>query len=181
MEAKTALAEKRGFTLLDLIMVILIIGVLGAIVVPQYFSLTNEAKLDGAAAELVSALQYAGNLAVQYQRPFGVKASVADNSLSVFDTAPKPNAVPPAQPNNLPPVDADATVLNPLDKAWYCRNFNTLDSFRGIKIAAVPAGGEVRFYPDGHSGAADSLFTVTYADRQKTVTVNGTTGQITVQ
>jgi len=162
-------------------MVILIIGVLGVMIVPQYSSLTDQAKLDEAAAELVSALQYAGNLAVQHQRPFGVKASVTDNSFSVFDTDPKPNAVPPAQPNNLPPVDDAGTVLNPLDKTWYSRSFDARQSFQGVRIAAVPAGGEVRFYPDGHSGAADSLFTVSYATRQKTVTVNGTTGQITVQ
>jgi Tfp pilus assembly protein FimT len=175
------LRKNGGFTLLDLILVILIIGVLGVVIVPQYFSLTDQAKLDEGAAELVSALQYAGNLAVQHQRPFGVKASVTDNSFSVFDTAPKPNTVPPAQPNNLPPVDADGIVLNPLDKTWYSKSFNTLQSFQGVKIAAVPAGGEVRFYPDGHSGATDSLFTVSYAARQKTIAVNGTTGQITVQ
>jgi Tfp pilus assembly protein FimT len=178
---KRDFAENGGFTLLDLVMVILIIGVLGVIIVPQYFSLTDQAKLDEGAAELVSALQYAGNLAVQHQRPFGVKASVADNSFSVFDTDPKPNAAPPAQPNNLPPVDAGGTVLHPLDKTWYSRSFNTLQSFQGVGITAVPAGGEVRFYPDGHSGAADSLFSLSYAVRQKTITVNGTTGQITVQ
>ena len=171
----------RGFTLLDLLIVIMIIGILGVIVIPQFHSMITESKLNEATGELVSALQYAGILAVQYQRPFGLKADADDNWFKVFDTSPYPDTVPPAQPSNEPPVNEDAIVLNPLDKKWYIKDFDDMGSYQGVHITSVPAGGEIRFYPDGHSSSSDNTFVLSLAGDQKTITVNGTTGRISVQ
>lgn len=171
----------KGFTLLDLLIVIMIIAILGVIVIPQFHSMINENKLNEAAGELVVGLQFAGNLAIRYQRPFGLKAEVTGNWFKVFDTSPYPDTVPPAQPNNKPPVNEDAIVLNPLDKKWYIKDFDDIGSYQGVKITTVPIGGEVRFYPDGHSSASDTTFVVSLEGNQKTITVNGTTGRISVQ
>lgn len=149
--------------------------------IPQFHSMITEARLNEAAGELVSGLQYAGSLAIQYQRPFGLKAEVAGNWFKVFDTNPNPDTVPPARPDNVPPVNEDAIVLNPLDKKWYIRDFDDMESYQGVKITTVPAGGEVRFYTDGHSSAFDTTFVVSLDSYQKTITVNGTTGRISVQ
>jgi Tfp pilus assembly protein FimT len=159
----------------------MIIAILGVIVIPQFHSMITEARLNEAAGELVSGLQYAGSLAIQYQRPFGLKAEVAGNWFKVFDTNPNPDTVPPARPDNVPPVNEDAIVLNPLDKKWYIRDFDDMESYQGVKITTVPAGGEVRFYTDGHSSAFDTTFVVSLDSYQKTITVNGTTGRISVQ
>jgi Tfp pilus assembly protein FimT len=171
----------RGFTLLDLFIVIMIIGILGVIVIPQFHSMLTEEKLNEAAGELVSGLQYAGSLAIQYHRPFGLKANVSGNWFKVFDTNPYPDTVPPARPNNVPPVNEDAIVLNPLDKKWYIRDFDEMESYQGVRITSVPAGGEIRFYPDGHSSSSDNTFVVSLDGNQKTITVNGNTGRISVQ
>ncbi|MBK5100507.1 MAG: GspH/FimT family pseudopilin [Desulfobacteraceae bacterium] len=171
----------RGFTLLDLLIVIMIIGILGVIVIPQFHSMITESKLNEAAGELVSGLQYAGSLAIQYQRPFGLKAEVTGNWFKVFDTSPYPDTVPPARPSNVPPVNEDAIVLNPLDKKWYIKDFDDMGSYQGVHITSVPAGGEIRFYPDGHSSSSDNTFVLSLAGDQKTITVNGTTGRISVQ
>lgn len=173
--------KDKGFTLLDLIVVILILGVLGMIAIPQFQSMVAESKLNEAAGELVSGLQYARNLAVQYERPFGLMVDVNENWFNVFDTDPYPDDVPPARPDNKPPVDADGVVLNPMDKKWYIKDFDTMNTYEGVSITSAPAGGQLLFYPDGHSSSSDSTFILTLAGDQRTITVNGFTGRVSVQ
>jgi type II secretion system protein H len=171
----------KGFTLVDLIIVVLILGVLVMIAIPQFQSIVAESKLNGAAGELVSGLQYARNLAVLYARPFGLKADVSENRFNVFDTDPYPDDVPPARPDNKPPVDADGVVLNPMDKKWYRKDFDTMNTYEGVRITSAPAGGQLLFYPDGHSSSSDSTFVLNLAGDQRTITVNGFTGRISIQ
>ena len=170
-----------GFTLLDLLIVVMILGILGVIVIPQFQSMVAETKLNQAAMELVAALQYTGSLAILYQRPFGLQADVSGNWFKVFDTDPYPDATATVRPNNTPPVNASDLVINPLDKTWYEIDYDTLDVYEGVALSTVPAGNEIRFYPDGHSGSADKTFALTYTGKTKTITINGATGRITVQ
>lgn len=176
-----AFLNRRGIILLDILIVAIILGILGMIAIPIFSSMISESKLNGSTSELIAGLQYAGSLAVRYQRPFDLQADASGNWFKVVDTSPKPDPVPPARPDNVPPVDENGVVLNPFDKTWYIKDFDTIDQYQGVRIASVPAGGTVRFYPDGHTGIADSSFNVIYSDKQKTVTVNGTTGRIAVQ
>jgi Tfp pilus assembly protein FimT len=173
--------DGKGIVLLDVLLVSIIIAILGMIVVPRVSSLITDTRLNGAAGEITGGLNYALNLAVRYQRPFGVKGDVTGNWFRVYDSDPKPNSVPPARPDNDPPVDANGVVLNPFDKTWYVRDFDTLDAYRGVKIVSIPAGGTVQFYPDGHSGSGDSTFAVSCGGKQTTITVNGANGRVTVQ
>jgi Tfp pilus assembly protein FimT len=173
--------DRKGIVLLDVLLVAIIIAILGMIAVPHVRSLVSDNRLNGAAGEITGGLQYALNLAVRHQRPFGVQSDIQGNWFRVNDSDPKPNSAPPARPDNDPPVDATGAVLNPFDKTWYVRDFDTLDVYQGVKIVSVPAGGTVQFYPDGHSGEGDSSIAVSCAGKQKTITVNGANGRITVQ
>lgn len=149
--------------------------------------MVTETKLNEATGELVSGLQYAGNLAVKYQRPFGLKAleaNVNGNWFRVFDYRYKDDTIPHhdcfPDPACDPPVDAYGVVLNPFDKKWYQKDFDTMKTYEGVSITSVPAGGQIRFYPDGHSDSSDNTFVLSLAGNQRTITVDGTTGRISV-
>jgi Tfp pilus assembly protein FimT len=146
------------------------------ITIPQFQSLIISSKLDGAARELDSALQYAANLSVRYQRSFGVATSTAQNRLCVFD----PN------PSGDPPSYADETfepkrnlVENPFHKGLYEVTLDAPGSYQGVVLVSAPA--EVIFHPDGHTGVNDSELILALGERRKTITVSGTTGRIAVQ
>lgn len=169
--------HQKGFSLIELLIVVMILGILGMAVVPQFQNFQTKNRLDGAAGEMATALQYARQLAARHQRPFGLMADVGTNRLEVFDQRYRSDGA--AHTGEVPPVSAYGVVLNPLDKNWYLRDFNTLSEYAGVKIQTAPGSGAILFYPDGHSAATDSSFVIALGDRQKTVTVNGTTGRVT--
>jgi type II secretion system protein H len=172
--------RNSGYTLVDVILVVMIIGIVGMVAIPQFHSMIRESKLNEAAGELVSALEYARSLAVEYQKPFGL--AVTGNRIRVYDDGRKTNPNPDHAA--LPPVDAFGVVLNPADKKWYLKDFDAINNYEGVTIDSAPAGGEIRFFPDGHcadpAGPGNTLV-VGYAGYHRTITVNGMTGWVSVQ
>jgi len=160
-------------------MVIVILGILGTMAVPQFHSVMGARRLNAASGELVSALQYARNLAVKYQRPFGLRANLGGNWFRVYDDQYKLDSSP--HHDVVPPVDANGVVLNPLDKTWYIIDYDTMDTYAGVTMTSIPATNRICFYPDGHSSSSNSAFVLRYCGVQRTITVNGTTGRIHVQ
>lgn len=171
----------RGFTLLDLLIVVMILGVLGMIAIPQFHAMVAEAKLNEAAGELVSALEYSGYLAVQYQRTIGVEADVTGNWFRVLLYGSAPPSGSDLHAN------ADGVVLNPFDKKWYEKDFDIMSAYEGVSITSVPGGGsrgDIRFYPVGHMPdplGSDKSIVVSYAGNQKTITVDVITASIRVE
>lgn len=170
--------ENKGFSLLDLLIVLMILGIMGVLVAPQLHSMMTWARLNEATGELVSGLHYARSLAVTHQRPFGLKADVGGNWFRVFDHQYRNDGNP--HHNETPPVDAYGVVLNPVDKNWYILDFDTIQSYEGVRIDAAPTDGMISFYPDGHSSLADSVFVLSFGGDTRTINVDGTTGRISV-
>jgi type II secretion system protein H len=170
--------SEKGFSLLDLLIVLMILGIMGVIVAPQLHSMMTEARLNEAAREMVCGLQYAQSLAVIHQRPFGLKADVDGNWFRVFDYRYRDDTSP--HHDEKPPVDAYGVVINPLDKNWYIVDLDTSHAYEGVSIDSVPTGEMISFYADGHSSSDDSLFVLSFAGESKTITVDGTTGKIRV-
>ena len=171
--------KDRGFSLLDLLIVLMILGIMGMILAPQLQSMMTEARLSEAAREMVSGLQYAQSLAVIHQRPFGLKADVDGNWFRVFDYQHRDDSNPHHE--ETPPVDGYGVVINPFDKNWYIVDLDTIHTYEGVSIDAAPADGMISFYPDGHSSSDDSSFVLSYGGDTKTITVDGTTGKIRVE
>jgi len=194
--------REKGFGLVELLIVILIIGITAMAAMPQWASMAAEAKLNGATSEVVIALEYARNLAVQYQRPFQVKAYTTDysggqaNQFLLKDDRYASDAS--AHADAEPPVYTYGRVYSPFDKRPYIIDFDDLQSalagivmprteYNGVTITAVPGGGTsgtLHFYPDGHCSdpaGGDETVVLSYAGDEKTITIDAITGRITVQ
>ena len=166
--------SQHGLTLMDTIVVVLILGIVATAGIPQFKGMISGARLDEAAAELISGLHYTRSLAVEHQRPFGLRADISGNWFAVFDG--RYQSDPDDHLNDVPPVGANGVVFHPLSKTPYTKDLDMI--YGGVQISTVPAGGQIRFYPDGHSSETASLFVIQLGDKQRKISVDGTTGQI---
>jgi len=170
--------RENGFTLLELAIVIVIIGITAMVAMPQLHSMVNETKLNSAVGEVVSAIQYAQNLAVKYRRVFYFKAKLNDNWVSVGDYRYKDDTSVHLDAD--PPVQKLGVVFHPLDKNQYVRDFDDMQEYEDVHITAIPADNYIYFYPDGHSSNTDITLSLALGNQQRTITVDGITGIITV-
>mgnify|MGYP001052811609 CR=1 FL=1 len=168
---------QQGMTLMECLIVVLVLGIGAMVGIPQFNGMLSEVRLNEAAAELVSGLYYTRSLAVEHQRFFGLRADVSGSWFAVFDG--RYHNDPDAHLNDLPPVGANGVVFHPLSKTPYTADLGTI--YDGVRISAVPAGGEIRFYPDGHCSEAAGLFVIQLNEQQRLISVDGTTGQIKVR
>jgi type II secretion system protein H len=172
--AFTAKRRRSGFTLLDSLIVIVILGIIGMIIIPEFQGVIQETRLSEAAAEIVSGMQYAGNLAVRYRRPFGFRADATGRRFEIYEYRYATDPAAHTGEADDPKVTAYGVVLNPLDKNWYIRNFADSENYRAVTFADAT----IVFYPDGHSSSSNTTVTVGLGSRQKTIIVDGTTGRI---
>jgi Tfp pilus assembly protein FimT len=170
--------KKGGFTLIDLLIVCMILGILAMVVAPQFHTMNSERELNSAAGEVITAIHFAQNLAVKYQRGFYLRAKKPDNMIQVGDLRYKNDPNPHL--NDDPPVLNNGLVIEPLRKAAYDFDFDTMSELEGVSITSVPAGDYIYFYPDGHSSEMDSTIGLSYLNQQRTITVDGCSGKTTL-
>ncbi|MFA5974754.1 MAG: prepilin-type N-terminal cleavage/methylation domain-containing protein [Elusimicrobiota bacterium] len=125
------LKSKRGFTLIELMIVVAIIGILAAIAIPQFANMVSKSQ-EGATKGNLGSIRSA--LSIYYGDNEGVYP-VAAASLAVLTTAQKymqsiPSATLPRTTNNGAGHGTSAAVVNTLGDAggWYYNNDNSATS-----------------------------------------------------
>ena len=74
---------QRGYSLLELSIVVLILGIMAAAVIPSFFSATSPYKLDLVAEEVAQALRFAKNEARRTARHHGATISQTTQTITV--------------------------------------------------------------------------------------------------
>jgi prepilin-type N-terminal cleavage/methylation domain-containing protein len=97
--------DNQGFTIIELMVAIVIVGISLALAVPSFVSWRNGTKIDGEARKILSVFQSARNEAIERGRPVYVRFTPASGEYIVFvnrDNDPPANIDfdPPANANN---------------------------------------------------------------------------------
>jgi prepilin-type N-terminal cleavage/methylation domain-containing protein len=172
-------SNRNGFTLIEILIIVMILGILAMAGVPALTSFLGYSKLSSASRIMVAAIETTASLSIRYKRPFQFEADTNTNSFQIIDTAPYPDDTSGTiRLNNLPPVNGDDIVFNTMEGTWYVVDFEGTGNFNGVSIDSGP--GTLKFYPDGHSTYADTLYVLSLGQLSNTITINGISGRITV-
>jgi len=144
-----------GFTFLEMMVVLLILGIILATAVPAMNNSLNERKLEGAAEEVSTAIRYVQSLSIQNQGTiYGVMFDSNGNFFRCYDKS------------------TGNTILHPIDKMNYEVDFNKKKHLRRVDITAVDFGGNpfVEFDARGKASAIGGVV-LDYAGLQKGVAI----------
>jgi MSHA pilin protein MshC len=119
--------DQRGFTLIELIMVMVVVGILAVVVVPRFFD-ADIFKSRGFADQVQATLRYAQKEAIAQHRNVCVAMTVSDISLTIASAsgAASPcntNLVLPGQATNKISTPSAAITLTPATASF---NFDAL-------------------------------------------------------
>ncbi len=136
---------RPGFTLLEMMVVLLVLGIILATAVPAMNDSLRERRLDAAAEEVVMALEYAQNLAMTHQ-----------GTLYGVEFFPDRNAFRCYEDNG----GAKTTMLHPVDKKPYEIDFDLIPPYRGVDLSHTSLGGSnlTSFDPFGNGSNTGKVF-----------------------
>jgi prepilin-type N-terminal cleavage/methylation domain-containing protein len=156
--------NSAGFTLVEVMIVLLLLGIVLAATIPSMNSTVDGMKLDGAAREVVSAIHYVQSLAIKEGVVHGVTYFEAQDMF-------KCNR-----------VTAGNIIRNPLDKKLYVVDFTGEGPLQGVDLVSADFGGMPGFVFDslGEPSEGGSVV-LEYGGMQKTITVSAPIGKVTVQ
>jgi len=167
-----------GFTLIDTMIAVLIIGIIGMTALPKISDFLADRRLSAAGSLVMAGLEYASALSIRYQRPFSMSTDTTLRQFQVKDTAPYPDSSATVRTGNTPPVNAEDVVFNPVADQWYSTRLDQMPGLEEIQMSSTPA--DITFYPDGHSGESDTLLVLALGSMSKTIRVDSISSRISI-
>lgn len=150
-----------GFTLIEILIVVSIIGILALAIIPTFTSHKDEQKLTTAATELVDGLRYARSEAIRTGNTFRVEIDHDDDRFMVMDLSG-----PAGQP-----------VYHPVSKKPYSVNFAVSMIYSGVDINGSGTI-NIDFSAQGLADT-DRVITLIYGPFSAEIIVESSSGRIT--
>ena len=178
-------SSNNGFTLIEIMIVMLIMGIVAMISLPTLSSALAEIRLSGTASEIVTALEYAQSTAMSSGANTRVTIDHTADTILVERFQISGDIMSGA--TEIPESDIDSgsfvTMAHPLKRGEYFSiSLTSEDRFKGVDISSATfgAGNSVTF---DTLGAPSEGGTVTLVfgtgSRQATITVDPLTGKVT--
>jgi prepilin-type N-terminal cleavage/methylation domain-containing protein len=146
-----------GYTMVEVMLVLLILGIVSSIVVPSINGSLDEMKIDGAAREVVSVLHYCQSLAIKEGIAYTVSYDKAQEKFKCYEQG------------------SGLTVLHPIDKKPYEMDFTGAGYFQGVDIVSASfTPGNKNFITFNSLDESDRYGTVVlnYRGPQKTIDIS---------
>ena len=182
----------RGFTLLELLIVVLVLGILAGLAFPVMAKSVTDARLRGAVSEVATALRYARASAMNTGRTCRVVFAVgaAKETLEVSQVVHgKIDKLKDTNLSELNESDVDDVDLwnwvqmdNPMHPGTpYTIDFRAAEAFGGVDIvsATFGTGTTVEFNARG-TASDDGTIVIAFGGRQASIQVDDESGRISV-
>ncbi len=150
-----------GFTLIEILLVVAIIGILALVMIPTFTSHEDEQKLTMAATELIDGMRYARSEAIRTGSTFRVEIDHDGDRFMVTDLS----------------GPAGQTVYHPVSKKPYSVDFTASMIYSGVDINGSGTI-NIDFSAQGLADA-DRVITLMYGSFSTKIKVESSSGRIT--
>lgn len=162
--------KQEGFTLMELIITIAVLGILGAIAVLSSQGMLENYRVRGATRQIYSDMQLARLGAIKGGRDWAICFSPGNQAFTSYSIRNTPG------PDNNLCTEDDPTSGSP---PFYSKSVNISGEYPTVTFEENFSGTNVEFSPNGTASSGN--VTIRSGTRTLQVTVSGNTGNIRIQ